>query len=127
MTVIENDIASRPERVQPRLTELYALLKTCLPDAEEKISWQMPPFYRRGNLPHFADRKDWIGLYPGGEATAVFADRLTGFGTTKGSIHLPYDQELPVALIRDLASRCTRHNGKQGEKHDEQNIGTGDP
>lgn len=58
MTVIENDIASRPERVQPRLTELYALLKTCLPDAEEKISWQMPTFYRRGNLLHFADRKD---------------------------------------------------------------------
>lgn len=112
MTVIEAYIAERPETARPMLTELYTLLKACLPAAEEKISWGMPTFYLRGNLIHFADQKRWIGLYPGGEAPLVFADRLTGFSTTKGSIHLPYHKALPVPLIRDIAAWCLRHNAK---------------
>jgi uncharacterized protein YdhG (YjbR/CyaY superfamily) len=45
-------------------------------------------------------------LFPGGEATTVFTDKLTGFETTKGGIRLPYNKPLPVDLITEIALWC---------------------
>ncbi|NLB17302.1 MAG: hypothetical protein GX825_00845 [Syntrophomonadaceae bacterium] len=40
-----------------------------------------------------------IGLYPGGEATAVFAERLAGYKTSKGTIQLLLDKQIDYELI----------------------------
>jgi uncharacterized protein YdhG (YjbR/CyaY superfamily) len=45
-------------------------------------------------------------LYPGGEATTVFADELADFDVSKGTIRLPYDKELPEELITKIAKWC---------------------
>ena len=66
----------------------------------------MPTFWKGQNLIHFAAFKKHIGLYPGGEATEVFAERLTEFDTGKGTIRLPHDKDLPLELIRDIAVWC---------------------
>ena len=76
------------------------------------MSWSMPTFWKGRNIIHFAASKKHLGLYPGGEATAVFADRLTGFDVSKGTIRLPYDKPLPVALIADIARWCLSQYGK---------------
>ena len=52
---------------------------------------------------HFAAFKKHIGIFPGGEATAVFADRLTEYKTTRGAIQLPLDKPMPYDLISDIA------------------------
>ena len=98
--------------VQPRLREVRDLLRAALPEAEERMSWSMPTFWKGRNIIHFAASKKHLGLYPGGEATAVFADRLTGFDVSKGTIRLPYDKPLPVALIADIARWCLSQYGK---------------
>ena len=41
---IDEYIATFPEEVQKILEELRAAIKTAAPDAEEKISYQMPTF-----------------------------------------------------------------------------------
>ena len=74
-----------------------------IPEAQEKISWSMPTFWKGQNLIHFAAFKKHIGLYPGGEATEVFADRLSDFDTSKGTIRLPHNRELPLELIAEIA------------------------
>ncbi len=66
----------------------------------------MPTYWKGQNLIHFAASKKHIGLYPGGEATTVFADELTEFNVSKGTIRLPYDKELPVDLITRIARWC---------------------
>lgn len=43
-----------------------------------------------------------IGIYPGGEATTVFADRLTEYKTAKDTIHLPLDKPTPYDLITEI-------------------------
>jgi uncharacterized protein YdhG (YjbR/CyaY superfamily) len=48
-------------------------------------------------LIHFASFKKHIGLYPGDEATAAFAEKLAGFEVSKGTVRLPHDQDLPDA------------------------------
>lgn len=109
---IEAYIVRQSEEVQPRLREVYAAIKAELPDATEKISWQMPTFWKGQNLIHFAAAKKHIGLYPGDKATTVFVEKLAGFKTSKGSIRLPNNQPLPLALIGEIARWCGEANAK---------------
>lgn len=68
----------------------------------------MPTYWKGRNLIHFAASKKHIGLYPGDEAVAAFADELEGFSVSKGTIRLPYYKDLPVELITRIAQWCDR-------------------
>ncbi|MDR2502618.1 MAG: DUF1801 domain-containing protein [Oscillospiraceae bacterium] len=107
---IEDYIAVQPDGIQPRLKELYAAIKAVLPDATEKIAYQMPTFWHGRNLIHFAAFKHHIGLYPGSEATGVFADKLTAYKTSKGTIQFPHKDPLPLELITEIAEWCGAYN-----------------
>jgi len=111
-TTIEEYINGQATEVQPRLREVYVILKEALPVAKEKISYRMPTFWQGRNLIHFAAFAKWMGLFPGGEATTVFADKLEGYTTTKGGIRLPYNKPLPVDLITEIALWCAERNAK---------------
>ena len=98
--------------MQPKLRELRQILSAAIPAAEERISWSMPTWWKGRNLIHFAAQKKHIGLYPGGEATAAFADDLKDFDVSKGTIRLPYDRALPAELISRIAAWCYAQYGK---------------
>ena len=63
----------------------------------------MPTFWKGKNLIHFVAFKKHIGLYPGDEATAAFAEQLADFEVSKGTIRFPHDLDLPEALIAVIA------------------------
>ena len=108
---VDQYIGMQDEAVRPKLTELRGILRSAVPDAEECISWSMPTYRKGRNLIHFAASKKHIGLYPGGEATAVFAEKLKGFDVSKGTIRLPYGEELPAELIAEIARWCRGQYG----------------
>lgn len=103
---VDEYIELQAENVQPKLREIRAILQASIPEAEECISWSMPTYRKGRNIIHFAASKKHIGLYPGGEATTVFADELSGYNVSKGTIRLPYDKDLPVDLITRIAMWC---------------------
>ena len=103
---IDAYIEAQDEAVQPKLREVRAIIRSTVPDAEERISWSMPTYWKGRNLIHFAASKKHIGLYPGGEATAEFAEDLKEYDVSKGTIRLPYDKDLPVELIGSIARWC---------------------
>ena len=103
---IDSYIAMQEESVQEKLREIREILHNAIPDAEECISWSMPTYRKGRNIIHFAASKKHIGLYPGGEATTVFAEKLEGFDVSKGTIRLPYTRELPADLITEIAQWC---------------------
>ena len=103
---IDEYIAAQDEAVQPRLREVRELLRTAIPEAEERISWSMPTYWKGRNIIHFAASKKHLGLYPGGEATTVFADELKGFEVSKGTLRLQWNKELPTELIQRIARWC---------------------
>ena len=109
---IDEYIAVQDETVRPKLNEVRAILRSALPDAQERISWSMPTYWKGQNLIHFAVSKKHIGIYPGGEATTVFAEELAGIDVSKGTIRLPYDKELPAELIKKIAVWCRDKYGK---------------
>ncbi len=88
---VEEYIEAQEETVRPRLREIRDILRKALPEAEECISWSMPTYRKGRNIIHFAAAKKHIGIYPGGEATTVFAEELAGMDVSKGTIRLPHD------------------------------------
>lgn len=103
---IDEYIAAQEETVQPRLKEMRSLIRSAIPEAEERISWSMPTYWKGKNLLHFAAFKKHLGFYPGDEAVARFKDELKDFDVSKGTIRLPYSADLPAELIQRMARWC---------------------
>lgn len=96
---IDEYIATFPKETQKILEEIRATIKAAAPEAEEKISYQMPTFYLKGNLIHFAAFKNHIGIYPTPSGTQAFKDEISVYKGAKGSIRLPIDEPMPLELI----------------------------
>ena len=96
-----------PEKIE----ELRAILQEVLPEAKEKISFQMPCFYTKRIILHYGSFKDHLSLFPGPEAIEKFKDRLQGYKLFKGTIKLSLNQPLDKNLIQDIALYCLEKAG----------------
>ena len=99
---IDEYIVQYNGEVKAILEQTRAVIRDAAPEAVEKIAWQMPTFWQKENLIHFAAHKNHLGLYPGGEATTFFADKLTEYKTSKGAIQFPWNKPIPYALIAEI-------------------------
>ena len=99
---IDQYLALFPEDVQEILGRIRQTIRQAAPEAEERISWQMPTFWQNENLVHFAAAKNHIGFYPGESGVRVFADRLTDYKTSKGAIQFPISEPIPYYLITEI-------------------------
>jgi uncharacterized protein YdhG (YjbR/CyaY superfamily) len=114
-TSIDEYIATFPQEIQKILQELRAAIKAAAPEAQEKISYQMPTFAQKGNVVHFAAHKNHIGLYPAPQGIEAFKDELAKYEGTKGSIHFPIGQPLPLDLIAKIVKFRVAENLKKAE------------
>lgn len=103
---IDAYIATQPESVQGLLNQVRDTIRSVLPDAEERISWTMPTYWKMHNIIHFAAFKKHIGIYPGDKAIVHFADRLVDYKTSKGALQLPLNKPLPLDLVAEIATWC---------------------
>ena len=105
---VEEYILAQDEEIRSQLQSVRQVLISRLPGAAEKISWSMPTYWKGHNILHFAAQKKHIGLYPGPEAVEFFSGRLdqAGLKYNKGSIRIPYSDELPLELIAEIADWC---------------------
>lgn len=101
---INEYIAQYDGEVKAILDQTRATIHAAAPEAIEKISWQMPTFWQKENLIHFAANKSHLGIYPGGEAVTVFSDKLKGYKTSKGAIQFLFDQPIPYELIAEIVT-----------------------
>lgn len=109
-------IAAQPAAIQPFLQEIRSIIKKTAPDAEEMISYQMPGYRYQGMLVWFGAQSKHCGLYaPGLRAIAATEPAMEGYKQTKGSIHFPYDQKLPPALIKRIVKKSMLANESKAE------------
>jgi uncharacterized protein YdhG (YjbR/CyaY superfamily) len=114
---IDEYIATFPEDIQALLETIRATIKASVPEAEERISYQMPAFALKGNLVYFAALKNHIGLYPTASGIEAFKDELAGYEITKGSVKFPINQPLPLELISKIVQfRVTENLNKAAAK-----------
>jgi len=112
---IDEYIAAFPEEIRPLLEELRATIKSAAPDAVEKVSYQMPTFYLKGNLVHFAAYKGHIGFYPTPGGIRAFKDEISIYKNAKGSVQFPIDKPLPLDLIRRIVEFRVAENLKNAK------------
>ena len=105
---VEEYILAQDEEIRDQLQKVRKVLLGRLPDTTEKISWSMPTYWKEHNIIHFAAQKKHIGLYPGPEAVEFFSEKLdqAGLKYSKGSIQIPYSNDLPLNLIAEIADWC---------------------
>lgn len=111
---IDEYIAKQPANLQVLLLNVRMAIRQVLPDTTEKISWQMPTFWQRRNLIHFAAQKNHLGIYPGEAAMKHFAPRLTEYKTSKGAVQFPYRSlgTEQINLITEIAAWCGKEYAK---------------
>ena len=113
---IDEYIATFPEDIQKILEELRATIKAAAPDATEKISYQMPTFFLKGNLVHFAALKHHIGFYPTPSGIEAYKNELSRYESSKGAVRFPIDEPLPLELVRKVVQFRVAENLRKAEQ-----------
>lgn len=96
---IDEYISKFPADIQVLLEQMRSTIRQAAPDATEKISYQMPTFFLKGNLVHFAALKNHIGFYPTPSAIIKFEKELKEYVSSKGAVQFPIDKPLPLKLV----------------------------
>jgi uncharacterized protein YdhG (YjbR/CyaY superfamily) len=117
-TSIDEYIATFPKETQQILEEIRATIKAAAPEAEEKISYQMPTFTLKGNLVHFAAFKKHIGFYPIPTGIEEFKNELSVYEGGKGSVKFPLDQPIPNDLIRKIVIFRVKENLERADTNE---------
>ena len=113
-TTIDAYIESHPKEVQDILQQVRATIKETAPEAEEKIAYGIPTFTLGGNLVHFGAFTHHIGFYPTPTGIEEFRDELSAYKGAKGSVQFPFDQPMPLDLIkRIVAFRIQKNQNKK--------------
>jgi uncharacterized protein YdhG (YjbR/CyaY superfamily) len=110
---INEYIMTCPKEIRGVLREIKATIKAAAPEAEERISYRMPAFWQKGPLVYFAPFKDHIGFFPTASGVKAFKKELAGFKTSKGTVQLPLDKPVPLALIRKIVKYKVAENMKR--------------
>lgn len=107
---VDEYLSSVPDPARSVLNEMRAVIRsTVQPEATEIISYRIPAFRTNDVLVWFAAFADHCSLFPTAAVIEAFKKELAGFPTSKGTIHFPTDQPLPVALIKKLVKARVAH------------------
>ncbi len=115
---VDSYIANSDERARPILEELRKLIKSAIPDVEEKISWGVPFYRYRGALGGFAVYRDHVSFGSGGSELPAEDRRAleaSGYKTGKKTVQIRFDQEVPTAGITRIVEAQARRNAANAE------------
>jgi uncharacterized protein YdhG (YjbR/CyaY superfamily) len=103
-TTIAGYIQAAPGEGQAHLHQLYAILKSVAPEAEEAIKWGTPFFVEPRFVFAFSAHKAHLSFAPSAAALEQFRKELEQYKTTKNFLQIPYNKPLPETLIRKIAN-----------------------
>ena len=106
---IDDYLSRVPADQRAALETLRRQILAAAAGAEECISYGLPTFKLNGALVHFGAAKGHCAFYPQG-VVEHFADRLTAYDTSKGTIRFQPDQPLPEALVREIVEYRVAQN-----------------
>lgn len=100
---VDEYIERAAEPARSALIRLRATIRSVVPkDATEVISYAIPAFKTKRIVVWYAAFSGHCSLFPTAAMIERFKDELKGFSTSKGTIHFPLGQPLPVALIKRI-------------------------
>ncbi|TDD14739.1 hypothetical protein E1218_32550 [Kribbella turkmenica] len=106
-TSVDEYIESFPAEVQEVLAEVRRTVHAVVPDAGEKISYQMPTITLDGKyLLYFSAWKHHISIYPIPSVDDDLAAAIEPYRSGQGTLKFPLDKPIPYDLITRLTHAC---------------------
>jgi uncharacterized protein YdhG (YjbR/CyaY superfamily) len=100
-TSIDAYIATFPADVQEKLQALRSAVRSAAPDTTESISYGIPTYkLKKAVVIYFAGWKQHLAVYPTLAGDEALQRELAPYRESKGSLHFPLDQPLPLDLIQ---------------------------
>jgi uncharacterized protein YdhG (YjbR/CyaY superfamily) len=111
-------MASQPAKQRTALRTVRAAIRATAPKAVEHFSYGIPGFRLEGRpLVWYGAFRQHVSLYP---VTApirrALADDIEGYETSTGTLRLPLDKPMPVALIRKIVRVRVREAAKTARR-----------
>ncbi len=107
---VDEYMAAFPKDVVKLLEKVRTTIQKAAPKAEERICWKMPAYYQDGLLILFAGHKKHIGIYPMPGVIKAFKKELEEYEVSKGGIQFPYEEPLPLGLIKRITKYRIKEN-----------------
>lgn len=122
LTPIDAYIAGFTPDVQTILQQIRTIIRELVPEAKEKISYQMPAVTLDGrNLIYFAAFKKHIGIYPPVQGDESLMQALAPYLGEKGNLKFPLNEPMPYPLIREVViARVKQHQKTLAAKQSKQ-------
>ena len=107
-------IAREPEDIRAMLEQLRSIIRSVVPDAVEKISYQVPCYMYHGMLVAFRVNKNGISFITmNPKMLGAYADNLKGYKYSGSTIHITPKQEMPVTLLEKLIRQRVMENSER--------------
>lgn len=116
---VDSYITGSPIEARLHLKELRKIIKSTIPNAEEKISWGIPFYWYHGALAGFATFKNHVGFGFAFVLQSKDRKRLQekGYTTGKKTIQIKFDQKVPTTEIKQiLKSQAKINEAKRAKK-----------
>lgn len=114
---VDEYIARAPKEMQKPLKELRKAIKSAAPEAEEKISWQMPSYRQNGMLVFFAAFKNHMSFFPASTSTVkIFKNKLKPYEVSGTTIHFTPENPLPASLVKEMVRSRIKENESRARK-----------
>ena len=88
-------------------------IQKAVPNAIERISYQMPAYALNGKSGLFRRIRSHIGFYPTPSAIKAFQKELSPYKGAKGSVQFPLDKPMPFDLVKRIVIYRIVENTKQ--------------
>lgn len=118
-TDVNSYISNCDEKAHPTLQELREVITSAVPEAEEKIKYNVPFYEFYGTHVGFSAAKEHATVGIGADALRTEDRNMLeekGYKTGKETIRIRYDQSIPVKEIRRLL-REKAENAKNDSEH----------
>lgn len=109
---IDEYISTFPKDVQDILEQVRTAIRKAVPQAEEKISYQIPAFKFHGWVFYVSAYKNHFSLScpPPFTVFGAFKDELSRYKLSKSTIQFPLDEPVPAKLIQKMAQFRAKEN-----------------
>jgi uncharacterized protein YdhG (YjbR/CyaY superfamily) len=124
LTTVDEYIAAFPSEIQSILQNIRSTIKREVPEAAEKLSYNMTTFFLKRDIVHFGAFKNHIGLFPPVRNPELKTQTIDYcYCGEKGTLRFPLDQPIPYELIgkivkvrvREIREKeVAKRRGKQG-------------
>jgi uncharacterized protein YdhG (YjbR/CyaY superfamily) len=109
---VDSYIAGSAIEARPILEELRKVIKSTIPNVEEKISWGVPFYRYHGALGGYAVHKNHVSF--GCQSDLQSKDRRIleskGYETGKKTIQIKFDQKVPTTAIKQILRAKAKMN-----------------